>query len=80
MKFIVKIFEGMKYTSKEDAETTVIYDDVKDWRVLQGQEAEKLEEIIEEKNWDEYHEYLQLTFEDGRIATFRNSHAELFRY
>lgn len=78
MKLVVKIYDKSKYEvgSKKVAETT--YDDVEKFTV-ETISPEKIAEMGYDEV-DELNEYLTLTFKDGSASTFRNSHADIFRY
>lgn len=75
--FRVYIHELPKWEAQDDGER-IDYTGVKEYTIIEGgDEAYELEQGLGELI-DELHEYLILHFEDGRTATFRNSHVELF--
>lgn len=59
-------------------ETEVKYTGLKQWSIVDGEDAEQIEAELDKACIDERHEYLVLEFVDGTTATFRNSHAEMF--
>lgn len=71
----VETYDECKYTAKEEGRT-IIYHHVVAFEVVT--EQKEVEEIEASGMVDEYHEYLVLYFEDGTIATFRNSHVDMF--
>ena len=77
MKVAIIGYEKTKYEAEEHA-FRVEYENVKNWKVVQGEEATAIGQTTDEASRDEYNEYLVLTFEDGEEATFRNSHVDLF--
>lgn len=49
------------------------------WSLVQGGiEAEEIEKDTDNVFLDEYHEYLILNLENGKTATFKNSHITMF--
>lgn len=77
-KIKLYIHEATKYEDSEDDEIKVEYTGVKAWDIIEGgQEAEEIEAETDQSGIDEFHEYLVLHFEDGRTATFRNSHVDM---
>lgn len=76
-KFILYFTDAPKHEVAElDEETKIEYTGVKQWDIVSGDDAEEIEndsDLI-----DELHEYLVLHFEDGRTATFRNTHTVMF--
>lgn len=78
-KATVKLFitDGVKWEVKGlDEETEVTYTGLKQWSIVDGDDAAQIE--AEADCVDEYHEYLVLEFVDGTTATFRNSHVDMF--
>lgn len=73
----VYTYEGCKYDGNIGEERKIEYTGITSWDIIEGgKEAEEIENSTD--TIDEYHEYLVLHFEDGREATFRNSHADMF--
>ena len=80
-KATVKLFitDGVKWEVKGlDEETEVTYTGLKQWSIVDGDDATQIEADFCGKLIDEYHEYLVLEFVDGTEATFRNSHVDMF--
>jgi hypothetical protein len=77
MNLKVKVYSGCKYdlASKKVKEHT--YNDVIDFEVKKISDEEIYKEGYDEV--DEAKEYAIMTFADGSIATFRNSHVDIFR-
>lgn len=79
MKVIIEVYNTSKYNSSSEVVETVEYE-IKGFIVVSGGlEAEKIESMIDGSGIDECHEYLVLELENGEIATFRNSHVDMFR-
>ena len=76
--FRLYISKATKYEATEDDQIEVIYKGVKSWSIVDGEDAEAIEAETDDSGIDEAHEYLILNFEDGRTATFRNSHVDMF--
>lgn len=76
VKVTLYITEGLKW--EDDNETEVIYTGLKQWSIVDGEDAVKLEAETDGTCIDENHEYLVLEFVDGSTATFRNSHVSMF--
>lgn len=80
-KVTIRLFvtEAVKYEAKEGDEKEVQYKGVESWSIIEGgAEAEEIESCTDASGVDENHEYLVLNFADGRTATFRNSHVDMF--
>ena len=75
-KVDIEIFDGTKYED-EDYVEKIRYTGLTAWDIITGDDAEELEAGMGELI-DENHEYLVLHFEDGKTATFRNSHVVMF--
>lgn len=74
----VRIFihDVAKYECKEHV-GEINYTGLTSWDIISGgKEAKAIENIFD--IMDDYHEYLVLHFNDGRIATFRNSYVDMF--
>jgi hypothetical protein len=75
----VILFENNKYTSKDlGKEYEVNYTGLKQWSIVNGEEAEEIESETDGSCIDDLHEYLVLEFVDGSTATFRNSYTDMF--
>ena len=78
----IYLYEGCKLTAKsaEDLgeEKEITYTDLKNWSIVDGEDATEIENHTDGSCIDEYHEYLVLRFVDGSEATFRNSHVDMF--
>lgn len=79
MKVELKVYEGIRYANKRTKIATKVYDII-GYRIISGEEAKQIESETDADGVDEYHEYLELIFADGTVATFRNSHVNLFIY
>lgn len=72
----LNIYEGCKYTTLEEP-TEIEYKGIKSWSIISGGiEADALEMVYEIE--DEFHEYLIIELLNGTMATFRNSHVDMF--
>jgi hypothetical protein len=75
----VILYENNKYTSKDlGEEHEVNYTGLKQWSIVNGEEAIEIEELTDGSCIDDLHEYLVLEFVDGSTATFRNSYTDMF--
>jgi hypothetical protein len=74
----IYLFDEVKWEIESDMITKdpVIYTGVTSWDIITG--GEEAEEIENQGLIDEYHEYLVLHFNTGEMATFRNSHVDMF--
>ena len=73
----IYIFDEMKYEAKDDG-VEVQYTGLTAWDIIEGgEEAMVIEAETDASGMDENHEYLVLHFEDGSMATFRNSHVDM---
>jgi uncharacterized protein YqjF (DUF2071 family) len=78
-EFNVILFENNKYTSEDLGKTyKVSYKGVKQWSIVDDEEAEEIESMTDGSCIDDLHEYLVLEFVDGSTATFRNSYTDMF--
>lgn len=79
MKVIVKIYDEVKYSTESKKIGQVEYD-IEGFKVIGGgAEAQEIEEDLNEESTDEFHEYLVLDLGNGKTATFRNSHVDMFK-
>ena len=79
VKFRLFIHEATKYEAESDDEVEAIFTNVKSWSIIDGgKEAEEIESETDASGIDENHEYLVLNFANGEMATFRNSHVDMF--
>ena len=70
------VYEGCKYTTLEEP-TKIEYKGIKSWSIISGGiEADALEMVYGIE--DEFHEYLIIELLNGTMATFRNSHVDMF--
>lgn len=76
----LKLYKEIKYrTDTDENAIEVVYDNVTSWDIIEsGKEAKEIEAMTDANSIDENHEYLVLHFEDGSIATFRNSYVDMF--
>lgn len=77
MNVKVKIYDEVKYSESSEKIAEVEYE-IKDFKVVTGDEATEIGLTTDEASRDEYNEYLVLTLADGDEATFRNSHVDMF--
>lgn len=75
-KVIICITEGLKWEDNDASE--IIYTGLTKWSIVDGDDAKEIENDLSEDMQDENHEYLVLEFNDGSIATFGNSHVDMF--
>lgn len=75
---ILHIYNDDKYEGNITEEKQVIYNGIVAWDIIEGgKEAEEIEAHTDGSCIDEHNEYLVLHFEDGKTATFRNSHVDM---
>lgn len=79
MNVKVKLYNGVKYNLKNEKVTEVVYNNIRGYEVVTGERATEIGLETDENSRDEYNEYLLITLEDEEIATFCNSHVDLFR-
>ena len=77
-KVTLFVYENSKYTGDVGKERKVEYKDLKSWSIVDGEDAKEIESHTDGSCIDEMHEYLVLEFTDGSIATYRNSHVDMF--
>lgn len=77
-KVTLFVYENSKYTGNVGEERMVQYTGLKQWSIVDGEDAKEIESQTDESCIDEMHEYLVLDFVDGTAATFRNSHVDMF--
>ena len=77
----LEIHEGCKYTAEKIEDlgesTEIEYKGIKSWSIIEGGEEAKAIEMVYGIE-DEFHEYLIIELLDGTMATFRNSHVDMF--
>lgn len=78
VKVTLFVYENSKYTGNVGEERMVQYTGLKQWSIVDGEDAKEIEEHTDGSCIDEMHEYLVLEFTDGTISTFRNSHVDMF--
>lgn len=75
----IEVYAECKYhASREVLENPkkVRLNNVDYWTIITGKDAEEIErdsDIV-----DDYHEYLEITFEDNKKSTYRNSYVDMF--
>lgn len=76
----LEIHEGCKYTANKIEDlgksTEIEYKGIKSWSIIVGGDEAKAIEMNGLE--DEFHEYLIIELLDGTMATFRNSHVDMF--
>lgn len=70
----IEVYDKCKYNAESKVIHEAHYNDVAKWEV-----KTILPEELDFDEYDEFNEYLVLTFTDGETATFRNSHVDMFR-
>lgn len=71
------VYENSKYTENVGREKVIQYTGLKQWSIVDGEDAKEIEKDTDESCIDENHEYLVLEFVDGTISTFRNSYVDM---
>lgn len=74
----IYLYENSKYSSIVGNEKEINYTGLKSWCIIDGEDAETIENETDGTCIDENHEYLLLNFVDGSEVTFRNSHVDMF--
>ena len=82
---VLDIYSECKYTAAKEGHTEV-FDNCKtvtlkglvDWSIITGDDALEVETHTDGFDIDDFHEYLELHFEDGTTSTFRNSYVDMF--
>lgn len=77
-KVTLFVYENSKYTGNVGKERKVEYKNLKQWSIVNGKDAEEIENETDGSCIDEMHEYLVLEFADGTKSTYRNSHVDMF--
>jgi len=79
MNVRIKRYDKPKYDNGAVVVEELFYTDVLNFIVVSGGAgARHIEEIGDGLFMDPYHEYLEIKFEDGSKATFRNSYVDMF--
>lgn len=71
------VFNVPRFQAKRNEGKTVYYTGLTSWDIISGGEEAKAIEMFT-NDIDDNHEYLVLHFEDGSMATFRNSYVDLW--
>jgi hypothetical protein len=79
MKVKVVLFDGSKYDGARLLKE-VVYENVRNWSIIGGEQAIKLGEYTDEASRDENNMYLVLDMEDGGRADFCYSHCRFIVY
>lgn len=80
MKMMIVVYEKCKYNPDSRTENIVVYDNVEKYEVISdAAAAAKIEAHTDGSCIDDYHEYLNLYFDNGEVSTYRNSYVDLFR-
>ena len=77
----VVVYDECKYTMTEETvkrSKTMNYEGLTYFYIVTEEDATLIESETDGSCIDDYHEYLELHFEDGSTATFRNSYCDLF--
>lgn len=72
------IYANNKYSGIIGEEKEINYSGLKSWSIISGDDAKTIENETDGSCIDENHEYLQLSFVDGSVATFKNSYVDMF--
>lgn len=78
---ILMIYDECKYAASREVFENAIkvnYEELTEWVIVTGKDAEVIEAETDGSSIDDYHEYLELHFVDGTVSTFRNSYVDLF--
>ena len=78
MNVILQIYDGDKYNYDSEPVAKVEYNNIKGYEVVTGERALEIGLETDENSRDEYNEYLIITLEDGKTATFCSSHVYMF--
>ena len=76
----VKIYNGIKYNRESEKVAEVVYKNIEGYEVVTGKRATDIGLETDINSRDEYNEYLIITLEDGKTATFCNSHVDIFSH
>ena len=77
MNIKVKIYDKSKYQPECERIGEVEYNNIKGFEIKTIDDEEIYKMGFDEV--DEYREYCIITFADGKTATFRNSHIDVFK-
>lgn len=78
---ILVVYDECKYTASKEVFKNAIkvdYEELTEWVIVTGKDAEAIEAETDGNSIDDYHEYLELHFVDGTVSMFRNSYVDLF--
>ena len=75
----IHMYNKVKYKMSSEQTNSVAYIGVKSYDIIKGGiEAKEIESMIDCNSIDDFHTYLVLHFENGEVATFRNSYVDMF--
>lgn len=80
MNIKVKVYNGVKYNADSKKVAEVIYnDDIRGYELVTGDRATKIGLETDSYSRDEHNEYLVIELENGELATYCNSHVDMFQ-
>lgn len=82
VKVEVEVYGICKYTAKtaeELEDSRKVQYNIESWDIVDGEDANEIEECTDGSCIDDYHEYLVLHLTNGETSTFRNSYVDMFR-
>lgn len=81
-KAMLRVYPECKYQYTGEASEALELDGVNGFDIINGKEGKEIgaEMICNVGSEDPYNEYLRIYFENGEIATYRNSFVDLFPY
>ena len=77
MNVKVKVYDDVKYNPESKKVSEVEYSNIQSIEVKVIEDGDLYRYGF--NDYDEYKEYCFLTFADGEVSTFRNSHVDIFR-